>query len=73
MKTVVEIFEKAFETKQRRGWDKIYVAVDIHETISLPTWSEQRSNKYYEYALECLRILSEMKDVYLIQLSSSSI
>lgn len=72
MKTISQIFDSAFATKERRGWDKIYVCVDIHETILKPTWSEERSYDYYPKAKECLRMLSEMEDIYLIQWSSSN-
>ena len=72
MKTISQLFDTAFATKARREWDKIFVIVDIHETILEPTWSEKRSNIYYPKALECLQLLSAMPDVCLIQWSSSS-
>lgn len=72
MKTISQVFDTAFQTKARRGWEKIFVIVDIHETILLPTWSEQRSNEYYPMAKESLQLLTEMDDVCLIQWSSSS-
>ena len=72
MKTISQIFDTAFATKARRGWEFIFVIVDIHETILLPTWSEERSEEYYPLAKECLQMLSDMPDVYLIQWSSSS-
>jgi len=72
MKTISQIFDSAFATKERRGWEKIYVCVDIHETILKPTWSEERSYDYYPKAKECLKMLSEMEDICLIQWSSSN-
>lgn len=72
MKTISQLFDTAFATKARREWDKIFVIVDIHETILEPTWSERRSNVYYPMAKECLQLLTEMDDVCLIQWSSSS-
>ena len=47
MKTISQLFDTAFATKARREWDKIFVIVDIHETILEPTWSEKRSDIYY--------------------------
>lgn len=73
MKTISQLFDTAFATKARRGWEKIFIAIDIHETILLPTWSEERSDSFYPMARQCLILLSEMEDVCLIQWSSSSV
>jgi len=72
MKTISQIFDSAFATKEARGWEKIYVLVDIHETILYPTWSEERSEVFYPMAKECLKLLTKRNDVCLIQWSSSS-
>ena len=72
MKTIKQIFDSAFATKEKRKWEKIFVAVDIHETILEPTWSAERSHTYYPFAKECLQMLTLMDDVCLIQWSSSS-
>jgi hypothetical protein len=72
MKTISQMFDSAFATKESRDWEKIYVLVDIHQTILFPTWSEERSEVYYPMAKECLQLLSQRNDVCLIQWSSSS-
>lgn len=30
---IIKSFENAFDKKKSKGWDKIYVLVDIHDTI----------------------------------------
>lgn len=73
MKRVSNMFDSAFHTMKTRGWEKIYVAIDIHETILKPTWTELRSNEYYPFAKETLQLMSQMPEIYLIQWSSSSV
>lgn len=72
MKTISQLFDSAFAVKEKRNWEKIFVIVDIHETILEPTWSEKVSETYYPMAKECLQILTKREDVCLIQWSSSS-
>lgn len=70
--SILNAFKKAFEVQKKKGWDKIYVAVDIHETMMKPTWSSQKSTEYYDYCQIVLHHLSNREDVCLIQWSSSS-
>lgn len=71
MLSLENLFKKAFKQKQERGWDTIYVLVDIHDTIIKSDYrAEQRIMEYYPYAIETLRALSERDDVYLILWSS---
>jgi hypothetical protein len=71
MNRIVKTFEKAFETAKRKNWDKIYVAVDLHETCLKPTWQKEISTEYYPYAKEVLLMLSERTDMCLILWSCS--
>lgn len=72
MSGIVKAFNKAFKVAKERGWDKIYVAVDLHETVLKPTWSAERSIVFYDYAMTVLQHLSKRKDVCLIMFTSSS-
>lgn len=72
MNRLVQQLEKSFNQLTRRKWDKIYVAVDIHETVMEPTWSDTLSHKFYEDSIETLRLLSDRKDVCLILWTSSN-
>ena len=71
MNRIIRTFDKAFETAKRKNWDKIYVAVDLHETCLKPTWQKELSKDYYPFAKEVLQKLSEMKEVCLILWSCS--
>ena len=71
MNRIVKTFEKAFETAKRKNWDKIYVAVDLHETCLKPTWQKEISTEYYSFAKDVLLILSERPDICLILWSCS--
>jgi hypothetical protein len=66
MNRIVNQFIKAFKVAIERKWDRIYVAIDIHETTLEPTWSEEMSATYYEHAKEALQLMSEHKMVCLI-------
>ena len=66
---IVKQLDKSFrvlEAKRVRGWDRIYIAVDVHETILEPTWSDVKSHKFYNNSVKALRMLSDRKDVVLI-------
>jgi hypothetical protein len=70
--SITKAFEKAFFKKESRGWDHIYVAVDVHETIFEPTYKgTQKEFTYYFNAQVALRTLSKMEDVKLILFTSS--
>jgi hypothetical protein len=70
--SVTKAFQRAFESARKKNWDKIYVAIDIHETMMRPTWSSERSSEFYPYCTSVIRYLSTRKDVCLILWSSSS-
>lgn len=71
MNGIVKAFVKAFETAKKKNWDKIYVAVDLHETVMLPTWSTTLSSEYYPYAKETLQLMSKNPNICLILWSCS--
>ena len=71
MNRIVKTFNKAFETAKRKNWDRIYVAVDLHETCLKPTWQKEISTEYYPFAKEVLLMLSERTDMCLILWSCS--
>lgn len=68
----LKAIEKALELKESRNWDKIYIAIDIHDTIvegnyktnSIPT-------EFYPFAKETLQALTKREDVKLILFTSS--
>lgn len=57
--------------EEAQGWDKIYLGIDIHETILEPTWSKELSTVYYPYAKETLQMMSLDSELCLILWSCS--
>lgn len=57
--------------RSKKNWTKIYVLIDIHETMMLPTWSKTMSSEFYPMALETLRLMSEDPEVCMILWSCS--
>lgn len=67
----MNLFQKEFQKKTDRKWDKIYVLVDIHDTVIPSDYkSDGRLLTCYEHSLECLQLMSAREDVYLILWSS---
>lgn len=68
---ILRTYQKALRLKEERDWDRIYVAVDIHETIMLPNHGGI-STEYYDYAVDVLRWMSEQPDIKLIMWTCST-
>jgi hypothetical protein len=68
---IVNQFIKQFALQKKKGHEKIFVGVDIHETCMKPTWSTELSSEFYDCALDALRLMSMHKDVCLILWSCS--
>ena len=57
----------AFRKATKKGWDCIYLLVDVHETIVEPNYSKDEiPTKFYPLAKEVLQKLSDRKDIILI-------
>ena len=59
-------FEVAFDRKREKKWDKIYVVVDIHDTILHACYENEETYDYYPYSREALRMMSDREDICLI-------
>lgn len=57
--------KKAYKTAQKRGWSKIYVMIDVHDTITSSNYREDETI-FYPEAVEALRILSTFKEIELV-------
>ena len=64
---------RAYRTKKKRGWDMLYIAVDLHDTITCNTYKRNELAKkiFFPQALETLRYLSSCKEITLILYTSS--
>lgn len=69
---LVRTFQKAFENKVKRGWDCIYVFVDLHDTVLLGNYSNtELPTTFFPSAKECLQFLSYLNDVKLVMYTCS--
>lgn len=64
-------FDTAFQKMKERKWDKIYVLVDIHDTILEACYHNKEEHKWFPYAKEALEIMSHAQNISLILWSST--
>lgn len=63
---IKKAFEAAFRRKREKGWEKIYVVVDIHDTILHASYDNEETYSYLPYAREAMQLLSNRDDICLI-------
>lgn len=64
--------ERAFRDKARRGWDRLYVCIDVHDVILEGKYNRMNVGaSYFPNALKVLRQWSNRPDMILILWSSS--
>jgi hypothetical protein len=63
--------ERAFKTKEERGWDKIYIAIDFHDTIFKGYYQTDQDFEFYPYAEEILQNWTSRDDIVLIAYTCS--
>jgi len=61
----------SFALAERKKWDRVYWAIDIHGTIVKPTYSNEQNDSFYTGALAVLHELSNRPDICLILYSCS--
>lgn len=54
-----------------KGWDCIYVLVDLHDTILAGQYEGEEKYKFFPSALPALRLMTNRKDVKLILWTST--
>jgi hypothetical protein len=65
--------ERSYNIMKTRGWDKIFVFVDIHETMLKPNWNADTTpHEWFPYAEEVMREMSDRKDMCLILYTCST-
>ena len=47
-------------------YDTCYIAVDLHNTVFVPTFDKKETFTYFRWAKQCLQMLSKMPFVKLI-------
>jgi len=69
---ILRAIEKALELKKSRNWDKIYIAIDIHDTIVEGNYKTNAiPTEFYPFAKETLQTLTKHEDVKLILFTCS--
>jgi hypothetical protein len=63
--------ERAFDTKRVRKWDKVYIAVDFHDTVFKGYYQNDQGFKFYQYAEQILRYWTKREDIVLIAYTCS--
>jgi hypothetical protein len=64
-------FDRAFKRMKDRNWEKIYVLVDIHDTVFEACYHEKEEYKWYPFAKETLEIMSHAQQISLILWTST--
>jgi len=65
------LLQRAIYRSIEKGWDKVYVAIDLHETIVKPSYIKQDGGfEFYNYSKEVLQYLSNLDYIVLILYSS---
>ena len=59
-------FEVAFKRKKEKNWERIYVVVDIHDTILRACYENEETFDYYLYAREALQLMTNRDDICMI-------
>lgn len=76
MSNIVKSFEDAFGRSEIKGWDRVYVMVDLHGTIFKPCYHKEETFEYYPWAKETLQLMTKFRmglfDIKLILWTSST-
>ena len=63
--------EFAYKRMKEKNWEKIYVLIDIHNTIFRPSYHKDETYQWFIGAKEALQFLSKNKKICLILWTSS--
>lgn len=64
---LLNVLEKQYNNAIKKNWDKLYIFVDIHDTVIVGNYSETvLPTEFCPEAKEALQYLSQRKDVVLI-------
>ena len=69
--SITKSFEGAFKRMKERNWEKIYVLVDIHDTVFEACYHNKEEYKWYPFAKEALDIMSHAQQISLILWTST--
>lgn len=61
----------AAKRKKEKKYDKIYILVDVHNTIFVPSFHNEEKYEWFPFAKETLKFMSDRGDICLILWTSS--
>ena len=68
---IINAVEQAFRRAKEKNWWKIYVAVDIHGVVLVPTYETDGEKIFYPHAEESMQYLTKRKDIILMMYTCS--
>jgi DNA segregation ATPase FtsK/SpoIIIE-like protein len=72
MKTITKLFNEAWKKKEERGWQQIYIMVDLHGVVFNSNYRASNELRFAHLnTMPCLSYLSNQRDVVLILWTSS--
>lgn len=71
MSNIVKSLDNALKRKDQLGWEKIYILVDIHDTIFKSCYDNEETYQMYPWAKAALQMLSFREDICLILWTST--
>lgn len=63
--------KNVLENREKNGYEFIYILVDVHNTILVPSFDKEETFQYYKDAKEALQMLSNCSFIKLIMWTSS--
>lgn len=67
---LINYIQKLFSEKDGKGYEYIYIMIDVHNTILKPSFEKEETFEYFPFAKETLQMLTNMEDVKLIMWTS---
>lgn len=71
MHYIEKYLNKLLKLKEEKGWEYLYIMVDVHNTVIKPSYNKSTDFEYFPYALETLRLLAVREDIKIIMWTSS--
>ena len=71
MNGIIRAFKSAFKRKKEQGWEKIYVLVDIHDTIFKACYENEETYEPFPWAVRTLQLMTKFPEFCLILWTST--
>lgn len=70
---IVSCIIEQYDIARFRGWEKLYWAIDLHNTLIFPTYGKMEASDvvYYPNACDVMKLLSDREDTRLIMYTCS--